>query len=99
MHRVLVRHQLNRLDHLEGRGLVRRRPDPSDARSVRVQITSAGRKRVDGALEDLAERENAILGTLGDTDRAVRRMRHEPEPNGGGCLDSGRAGAQDLEEP
>ena len=30
----------NRLDHLEGRGLVRRRPDPSDARSVRVQITS-----------------------------------------------------------
>ena len=61
----------NRLDHLEGRGLVRRRPDPSDARSVRVQITGAGRKRVDGALEDLAERENAILGTLGDADRSV----------------------------
>src|ERR1700674_4718518 len=30
----------NRLDHLEGWGLVRRRPDPSDARSVRIQITA-----------------------------------------------------------
>src|SRR5271169_5935395 len=28
----------NRLDHLESRGLVRRRPDSSDARSVRVQL-------------------------------------------------------------
>src|SRR5580700_6947245 len=42
----------NRLDHLESRALVRRRPDPSDARSVRVQITGAGRRRVDAALQD-----------------------------------------------
>ncbi len=61
----------NRLDHLEGRGLVRRRPDPSDARSVRVQITSAGRRRVDRALEDLVDRENAILGSLDAADRDV----------------------------
>jgi DNA-binding MarR family transcriptional regulator len=60
----------NRLDHLEGRALVRRRPDPSDARSVRVQITSAGRRRVDGALTDLVAREQAILGTLDDGERA-----------------------------
>jgi DNA-binding MarR family transcriptional regulator len=49
----------NRLDHLERRGLVRRRPDRSDARSVRVQLTAAGRKRVDRALEDLVTREHA----------------------------------------
>jgi DNA-binding MarR family transcriptional regulator len=54
----------NRIDHLEQRGLVRRRPDPVDARSVRVQLTPAGRRRVDGALKDLVARENAILGTL-----------------------------------
>jgi DNA-binding MarR family transcriptional regulator len=61
----------NRLDHLEAWGLVRRRPDPTDARSVRVQITAAGRKRVDAALADLVEREQAILGNLDDTERAV----------------------------
>jgi DNA-binding MarR family transcriptional regulator len=61
----------NRLDHLESRVLVRRRPDPSDARSVRVQITPAGRRRVDGALADLVGREQAILGSLGEDERAV----------------------------
>jgi DNA-binding MarR family transcriptional regulator len=61
----------NRLDHLQGRGLVRRRPDPTDARSVRVQLTAAGRKRVDAALAALVEREHAILGTLDDADRAM----------------------------
>jgi len=61
----------NRLDHLEKRSLVRRRPDPSDARSVRVQLTAAGSKRVDLALRDLAARENALLGTLDATERAT----------------------------
>ncbi|HYL53718.1 MAG TPA: MarR family transcriptional regulator [Acidimicrobiia bacterium] len=61
----------NRIDRLEERGLVRRRPDPSDARSVRVQLTGTGRRRVDGALQDLAAREDAILGTLDATERAT----------------------------
>ena len=61
----------NRLDHLESRALVRRRPDPSDARSVRVQITAAGRRRVDGALADLVEREEAILASLVESERTV----------------------------
>jgi len=60
----------NRIDHLEERGLVRRRPDPNDARSVRVYLTAAGRRRVDLALRDLVARENAILGTLDATERA-----------------------------
>jgi len=61
----------NRIDRLEERGLVRRRPDPADARSVRVQLTAAGRRRVDGALQDLAAREDAILGTLDASERAT----------------------------
>ena len=61
----------NRIDRLEERGLVRRRPDPTDARSVRVQLTAAGRRRVDGALKDLVARENAILGSLDETERAT----------------------------
>ena len=61
----------NRIDHLEARKLVRRRPDPNDARSVRVQLTPAGRRRVDGALEDLVARENAILGTLDEAECAT----------------------------
>jgi len=60
----------NRIDRLEERGLVRRRPDPSDARSVRVQLTAAGRRRVEAALTDLAARENAILGSLDRAERA-----------------------------
>ena len=60
----------NRIDRLEERGLVQRKPDPSDARSVRVQLTTAGRRRVDAALSDLVDRENVILGSLDDTERA-----------------------------
>ena len=61
----------NRIDRLEERGLVRRRPDPTDARSVRVQLTAAGRRRVEGALKDLVARENAILGSLDQAERAT----------------------------
>jgi DNA-binding MarR family transcriptional regulator len=60
----------NRIDHLEERGFVRRRPDSSDARSVRVQLTAAGRRRVDAALRDLVEREAAILHALDADERA-----------------------------
>jgi DNA-binding MarR family transcriptional regulator len=61
----------NRLDRLEDRGLVRRRQDPKDARSFRVQITAAGKRCVDGALTDLVEREHAILASLSPEDRHV----------------------------
>jgi len=61
----------NRIDRLEERGLVRRKPDPNDARSVRVQLTATGRRRVDAALTDLVARENSILGTLDPPERAT----------------------------
>jgi DNA-binding MarR family transcriptional regulator len=61
----------NRIDRLEERGLVRRKPDPNDARSVRVQLTATGRRRVDAALTDLVARENSILGSLDEPERAT----------------------------
>ena len=61
----------NRIDHLEERGLVRRRPDPGDARSVRVKLTAAGRRRVDAALRDLVSREDAILAALTTSERST----------------------------
>ncbi|MEZ5266286.1 MAG: MarR family transcriptional regulator [Acidimicrobiales bacterium] len=61
----------NRIDRLERRALVRRLPDPVDARSVRVQLTAAGRRKVDAALGDLLEREHAILSPLNERERAA----------------------------
>ena len=61
----------NRIDRLEERGLVRRKPDPNDARSVRVQLTATGRRRVDAALTDLVARENSILGSLDESERSA----------------------------
>jgi len=59
----------NRIDRLEERGLVRRRPDPADARSVRVRLTPSGLRQVDAALRDLVAREDAILGNLDAAER------------------------------
>lgn len=59
----------NRIDRLEGRGLVRREPDPRDRRGVQVILTDEGRARVDGALTDLLDRERALLTGLTDEQR------------------------------
>jgi DNA-binding MarR family transcriptional regulator len=54
----------NRVDRLEGRGLVVRLPDPGDRRGVLVRLTDEGRTTVDGALEGLLHREHALLTGL-----------------------------------
>lgn len=59
----------NRLRHLEERGLISRRPDPDDARSVRVRLTGLGQRRVDAALVDLVTREDALLEGLSSLQR------------------------------
>ena len=41
----------NRIDRLETRGLVRRRPDRSDRRGVNVSLTAKGRKLIDKAIQ------------------------------------------------
>jgi DNA-binding MarR family transcriptional regulator len=69
----------NRIDRLERRSLVRRRPDPADGRGVIVRLQPAGRELVDTALADLLERERALLASLGPADAdmlaaALRRL-------------------------
>lgn len=58
-----------RLDKLEARGLVQRRTDPDDRRSVIVRLTEQGCTVVDAALRALLERERALLSGLPGADR------------------------------
>ena len=69
----------NRVDRLAARGLVSRDSDPDDRRSVRVELTDAGRATVDGALVDLLDAERALLAGLPEPHRrgladALRRL-------------------------
>lgn len=59
----------NRVDRLEQKGLVRRRPDPQDRRGVRVRLTARGKQAVDGAMADLLEREAELLGRMRSSER------------------------------
>lgn len=61
----------NRVDRLEGRGLVEREPSPSDRRGVIVRLTRAGQDAVDAAMADLLERERSLLADLPAHDRDV----------------------------
>jgi DNA-binding MarR family transcriptional regulator len=54
----------SRLDRLVARKLVVRRSDDDDGRLVRVCLTAAGRRRVDGAMTALLESERELVGTL-----------------------------------
>ena len=49
--------------------LVERLPDPHDRRGVLVRLTPAGGRTVDGALEGLLRREQALLAGLDATDQ------------------------------
>ncbi|AEI11107.1 MULTISPECIES: MarR family winged helix-turn-helix transcriptional regulator [Cellulomonas] len=61
----------NRIDRLEGKGLVGRQPSPDDRRGVLVQLTDAGLRRVDAAFADLLASEHTLLADLPDPDRAA----------------------------
>jgi DNA-binding MarR family transcriptional regulator len=86
----------HRLDRLEQRGLVQRRPDPDDGRSVRVQLTVRGRASVDAAFADLLDRERALLASLAPRQRttlaALLRTLTVPfdTPDTGGSAGSAR---------
>jgi DNA-binding MarR family transcriptional regulator len=59
----------NRLDRLQARGLIGRRPDPEDGRARRIRLTDQGRDRADNAVADLLDRERQLLAGLSEPDR------------------------------
>ena len=54
----------HRLQRLESAGYVKRVPNPDDARSLLVQLTAAGLKLIDRAVEAHVENEQRILAPL-----------------------------------
>ncbi len=71
----------NRLDRLEGRGLVERVKDPDDARRVLARLTAAGLATIDAALVDHAANEEELLSSLSERERAtlvrlLRKLHH-----------------------
>jgi len=54
----------NRIDRLEARGLVRRRPDRNDRRGVNVSLTAKGRKLIDKAIQLRLESARRSLKAL-----------------------------------
>ena len=59
----------NRLDKLEGAGLVSRAKDPSDRRGVLLTLTDAGRTRLDAYIDHGAHRERELLEGLTASDK------------------------------
>lgn len=66
-----VRSNITQLvDRLERDGLVRRRGDPGDRRSVRAALTPGGRRAHAAAVQVLAEEQRAIVSALSAGDAA-----------------------------
>jgi DNA-binding MarR family transcriptional regulator len=59
-----------RLIALEGRGLIRREPDPEDGRSTTVSLTREGKRLVEAILPDHVANEQRLLGELSTKERA-----------------------------
>jgi DNA-binding MarR family transcriptional regulator len=59
----------NRLDRLEAKGLIRRKPDPEDGRGHRVQLTERGQTRVEVVLGEHVKLEANFFAKLPTKDR------------------------------
>jgi DNA-binding MarR family transcriptional regulator len=59
-----------RLAALEGRGLIRREPDPNDGRSTAVTLTREGKRLVEAILPEHVANERRLLGELSNKERA-----------------------------
>ena len=70
----------NRIDKLEGRGLVSRRPDKSDRRAVIVSLTPEGKRAIDDAIQQrLAAADESLQGLnsreIGNLASLLRKVR------------------------
>jgi DNA-binding MarR family transcriptional regulator len=59
-----------RLTALEGRGLIRREPDPNDGRSTSVTLTREGKRLVEAILPEHIANEERLLSELSNKERA-----------------------------
>ncbi len=59
----------NRLDKLERSGFISRLPDPHDRRGVLLEITAAGRAKLDDSVNSGAKRERQLLARLTESER------------------------------
>lgn len=68
------------LDRLEGQGLVKRKPNPSDRRAILIVLTEEGRALAGKVRRIMAEANHTFLEELGEEERVFRqilnRMRH-----------------------
>lgn len=77
-HQHCVRSNITQLvDRLENDGLVRRRPDPEDRRSVRAALTPAGERAHADGMRALLEEQHAIVSALSTGDAANLRSALE----------------------
>lgn len=61
----------HRVDQLEKAGLVQRRPNPADGRSVLIHLTPGGRGLVDAALVDHVATQARLVAHLAAAERAA----------------------------
>ena len=60
---------------LEGRGLVDRVPDPTDARACRLRLTEAGRHVLRTCITAARHADTEVFGTGPETDRLLQQLR------------------------
>jgi DNA-binding MarR family transcriptional regulator len=78
----------NRLDRLEGAGLVRRLPDPDDRRGLKVELTDAGWQAWQDSTGAQAEKEALVASALSQAEKEalnglLRRLMLEFERQSG----------------
>jgi DNA-binding PadR family transcriptional regulator len=61
------------LDDLEKANLIARRPDPSDRRARRVELTDPGQQRLAGLRAEMAQVDDHVLAALPPAERAAFR--------------------------
>ncbi|WP_156503052.1 MarR family transcriptional regulator [Tistrella mobilis] len=61
----------NRIDQLEKSGLVQRRPNPQDGRSVLIALTDQGRRVIDAAVADHVLTQKRLVGHLSAAEQAA----------------------------